>query len=45
MILYECGGIEMIKEIITIIKNLYIKIKMFCQCRSSCQIGNEEKNN
>jgi hypothetical protein len=37
----------MIKEIKEILTNIYIKIKMVCLCKSSCQVGNEnnEKGN
>ena len=46
--LYELGAIEMIKEIKEILTNIFIKIKMVCLCKSSCQVGkneNDEKGN
>jgi hypothetical protein len=32
-----------IKEIIELIKLLYIKISIACCCKSNCQIGRDEK--
>jgi len=32
-----------IKEIIELIKILYVKISIMCCCKSNCQIGRDEK--
>ena len=32
-----------IKEIIELIKLLYVKVSIMCCCRSDCQIGRDEK--
>jgi len=36
--------LKRIKEIIELIKLLYIKISIACCCKSECQVGRENKN-
>lgn len=37
-------GIDMLKELKEILTNIFIKIKMVCLCKSSCQVGKNENN-